>query len=204
MAVMLLDHSRAGVAEVLRNHQQRHAVHNAVARPGVAQAVEIDRGADPCVFAGRSHAEFLMAFPPRHAIVGEHERATGLPGAALAEQGNTFVIEHHMPCLAGLALPDCDRTAVRAEIRDLKPGEFTVPAAGGECGLDQPPEIIIGATRRLHCATSRYRTLAESTPLNGITRLQAASDGVRPSRHARFKAALRLVSMRLAVDRRRR
>ena len=28
MAIMLLDHSRIGVAEILRNHQQRHAIHD--------------------------------------------------------------------------------------------------------------------------------------------------------------------------------
>jgi hypothetical protein len=40
MAVMLLDHARIDMAEVLGDDQQRHASHNCQRRPGVAQRVE--------------------------------------------------------------------------------------------------------------------------------------------------------------------
>ena len=44
--VMLFDHPRVGVTQVLRHHQQRHAIHDCVAGPSVPQRMEIDRRVD--------------------------------------------------------------------------------------------------------------------------------------------------------------
>jgi len=58
MSVVPLDHPRICVAEVLRNHEQRRAVHGCQRRPGMPQRVETDRRVD----RGASDRQIYVCF----------------------------------------------------------------------------------------------------------------------------------------------
>ena len=65
---MLFDHARVGMTQVLRHHEQRHAVHHGVACPRVPEPVETDRRLDPSVDARLRHRAELVRRPPGFAI----------------------------------------------------------------------------------------------------------------------------------------
>src|SRR5262249_45617021 len=68
MPVVLLDHPRVGVPEVLRHYQQRRAVHDGKTGPGMAQDMETDRRFDLAVRACLCHWPCLFRLLPRAAV----------------------------------------------------------------------------------------------------------------------------------------
>jgi len=68
MAVVLFDHPRVGVAEVLRDHQQWRASHNSVAGIGVPQGMEVGSGLDPRCSACFGHWAGLIRLAPPVAV----------------------------------------------------------------------------------------------------------------------------------------
>src|SRR5262249_53506626 len=82
MAVMSLDHLRVGVAKVLADDNQRHSGHDREARPGVAQAMEPDRRADPCVLTGLPHGALLIRRSPRLAALSSKQDLVGRAAGA--------------------------------------------------------------------------------------------------------------------------
>lgn len=65
MAVVLFDHSRVSMAEIFRDNQHRHAVHDGMAGPCVPQTVEIDRWSYLSIRVGGLHRLGLMRSQPR-------------------------------------------------------------------------------------------------------------------------------------------
>ena len=54
MTVMLFDHARIAMAQLSRNHSERHIAHGEPTGIGMAEAVEIHGRIDPRGLAGRS------------------------------------------------------------------------------------------------------------------------------------------------------
>src|SRR5712672_2462718 len=78
MAVMLLDHARIAMAQLSRNHRERHIAHGEPAGIGMAQTVEIHGRIDPPGLTGRSKRALLFGFGPRFPLLRRNRRA--LPG----------------------------------------------------------------------------------------------------------------------------
>src|SRR6516164_7739771 len=60
VAIVHLDHAGVAMAKVLRHHHQRDAGHGREARPGMAQAVEVDLWRDLRTLAGSGHQQGLL------------------------------------------------------------------------------------------------------------------------------------------------
>src|SRR5262245_24352040 len=65
-------------------------------------------------------------------------------GGQLREQRRAFVSQYNVPRLAGFALPDGERAAIRIEVVHAQSDQFAITAAGGERSLYQWTEFRIG------------------------------------------------------------
>jgi len=101
MPIVLFNHTRIGVTQILRHHEQRHAVHHGVACPRVPEPVETDRRVDPSVDARLRHRAELVRRPPGCAIrLAQHDFAIGTADGELPEEERALIAEHHMARLA--------------------------------------------------------------------------------------------------------
>jgi hypothetical protein len=101
MPIVLFNHARVGVTQVLRHHEQRHAVHNCMACPGVPERVETDRRLDLSVLTRLRRRAELVRGTPRLAVgFAQHDFAGDASGGELTEERHALIGQHDM---AGLA-----------------------------------------------------------------------------------------------------
>src|SRR5262249_2570303 len=101
MPIVLFNHARIGVTQILRHHEQRHAIHHGVACPRVPEPVETDRWVDPSVDAGFRHRAEVGGWPPGFARrPRQHDFASGTADGELPEKEYTLIAEHHVARLA--------------------------------------------------------------------------------------------------------
>src|SRR5580658_7314736 len=113
-----------------------------MARVRVAQTMEVRLGLDPGALAGLFHWPGLMRRLPFVAALLRQKNGIGWPpGRLCGEERHAFVCEDDMAPLPAFAGPNMQRSAVRVEIADLKPCEFAIPRACGECGAHEQPEV---------------------------------------------------------------
>jgi len=145
VTVVLFDHARVAMAQLNRDHRERHIAHGEPAGISMAQAVEIDRRIDPRCNAGRGERALLFGFSPGPPIaMHEQTRATWLRGGEISHETPSFLRKHHMPRSAALAGADPHRARIGVEVRYRHCSEFAIPAPGQQRTCDQHAEI--GAT----------------------------------------------------------
>ena len=84
MPIVLFHHARVGMTQVLRHDEQRHAVHDGVACPGVPERVETDWRVDLSVLTCLRHRAKLVRGTPQLAVgFAQHDFAAGAPGSEL-------------------------------------------------------------------------------------------------------------------------
>src|SRR5215831_15628628 len=117
MPIVLFNHARVGVTQILRHHEQRHAVHRGVACPRVPEPVETDSRRDLRTNDGFSHRTKLMRNAP---LLAEHRFVPGAPGSESFEKLSAFIREYDVAGFIALALADRQRAGVSVEIGDFK------------------------------------------------------------------------------------
>src|SRR5262249_27746393 len=200
MAVMLFDHLRAGMAEVLADDDQRHSGHHREARPSVAQAMKPNRRTDPRVQTCLSHLRGMIrrpqGWPPslRSKISSEARPAQSSRNSATPSLVRMMRLERPVLLIEMATVPE-SASKSRAWRRQSSP--YRAPVASAAC-TSRRKAGSLALIRRRHSSIVKNRVRAASAPGNGRTRRQAASLGVRPSRQAKFSAALSCVRLRLA------
>src|SRR5215472_4942827 len=117
MPIVLFNHARIGMAQILRHDQQGHPIHHGMACPGVTQAVKADSGHDLRPYDGFSHGTKLMRNAP---LPAEHRFIPGAPGSESSEKFSAFIREYDLARFVALALADRQRARVSVEIGDFK------------------------------------------------------------------------------------
>src|SRR5262249_28120370 len=117
MPIVLFDHARIGMAQILRHHQEGHPIHHGMTCPGVTQAVETDSRRDLRSYDGFSHRTKLMRNAP---LLAEHQFVPGAPGSESFEKFSAFIREYDVAGVVALALADRQRAGVSVEIGDFK------------------------------------------------------------------------------------
>ena len=152
---MLLDHAGIGMAQLRRDHRNRHAAHRKPAGVGMAQTVEAEWRIDPGCLTSRAERALLLGFA--HHGAKEQTRAGGLSRSPLSYKIATLLGQHDMARLAALAGADPQRASVGVEVIAPHRRELAIAAAGkrrgrDQCseispaGIDQPARLVIAAT----------------------------------------------------------
>src|SRR5713101_2401606 len=119
MAVVLLDHSRARMSEILCDHHQRHSVHNGMACPGMSQTMKVDWRGNLRALIGLAHGLGLMIGKPSRAIsLQEHRLGAAAPCRDLLEELDAVVAKDDMLRLARFRVRYRERPRVGIEVRD--------------------------------------------------------------------------------------
>lgn len=121
MPIVLLDHARINVAEVLGHDQQRCATHDSMTGIGMPQRVEIGGGLDPSPRACFGHRAGLIRFPPTVPIrLPQHQLHTALGGCKSSEELDRFVVQHDVTTTTGLARADVQGARIRIKVANLQ------------------------------------------------------------------------------------
>ena len=105
------------VAELLRDHRQRHAAHRQQRAVGVAKYVERDGRADLRALTRLRERALLMRLAPRFTVRPfKHQLMPGTPGGRIREELASFLGQDNMTGLAALALADCECACIRVKV----------------------------------------------------------------------------------------
>src|SRR5262245_11970657 len=103
MSIVQLHHAGIAVAQVPRHHHERRAVHDCKACPGMAQDMNADRRDNARALASVTHAQILVALPPRRAVIlAEQQLASGTTGRQTREERDPFLSQDNVARFAGL------------------------------------------------------------------------------------------------------
>jgi hypothetical protein len=141
MPIVLLNHPRIGMAQVLSDYKQGYAIHGGEACPRVAQCMKVEWRFDFGASARLCHRPQLMTLAPHRAVgFKEHWLATRAVDANLLEEGRTVIGQHDMARFAGLTDADRDSAVVSIEVIHRKPNELAIAGTCFERGTNEIPK----------------------------------------------------------------